>query len=67
VSAIEQIAQVERRGRATRMFADPVRERGDVAVVEELEDLPRLRRLYVELRAIERRERFVLVRGGRTR
>jgi hypothetical protein len=48
--AIEQLAQVERRGRALRLFVARVRERGGVAQVEEEIDLPRLRGLWRTLR-----------------
>jgi len=48
------LAALERRGRALREFCDRVRERGGVAVVEEFEDLPALRILYLIERAAVR-------------
>ncbi len=52
MNALEQLAQLERRGRAMRRFTDTVRERGGVAIVEETIDLPRLR---AQWRALRRR------------
>jgi hypothetical protein len=42
------------RGQAMRRFCDAVRERGDVAVVEEFEDLPALRAQFLIQRSIQR-------------
>ena len=49
--------EIERRGRALAAFCRRVRERGGVAEVEELEDLPVLQALYVVALAAERRTR----------
>jgi hypothetical protein len=52
MSALEQLAQVEHRGRMMRSFCQRVRARGDVALVEETIDLPKLRDAW---RALHRR------------
>ena len=41
---------MEHRGRMMRLFCDRPRERGDVAIVEEQIDLPRLRARWLDLR-----------------
>jgi aryl carrier-like protein len=47
-------ADIERRGRAMREWCERVRQRGDRAQVEELEDLPCLRAAWLMARAAER-------------
>jgi hypothetical protein len=51
MSAAALLVQIEDRGRAMRAFVERVRERGEVAVVEEQVDLPALRRRWAELRS----------------
>ena len=58
MNAVERLAQLERHGRAMRDFAERVRQRGDVAIVEEQIDLPRLRSAWRRLR----REAFGVAR-----
>lgn len=47
-------AEIEHRGRAMRQYGDRMRERGEVATVEESEDLPALRVWWRIARAMER-------------
>jgi hypothetical protein len=47
-------AQIEMRGRGVRQFCETVRQRGSVALTEEVEDLAALRALWLVARAAER-------------
>jgi hypothetical protein len=53
-------AQIEDRGRGLLAFCNTVRERGEVAEVEEREDLPALRAMWIIAKATERVRRAAL-------